>query len=267
MSHPARFRKIAQEIDNSDILKKLESFPIDIPGITSEETPPSNGVKTPADASAQTKKNEDEDEDEKKQTYFQKLLNIDGQDMASFKESIPYLLALFGAPDEKFRYKPSAFLDVLEKNKHKGYNNTSVSEGAFQPTDSKILNQVEKFRKSPPADLKDLRTKEPVKLDNINVPNSSDRYKSMRSKLYPKSAEDHNLKFVKTSQNTQVNDFKKLLPEWDISDVLKSMSSVANKTDIADAEKQQSMINILSQYEKSIAPLSQFLDKNDIKYK
>jgi hypothetical protein len=75
------------------------------------------------------------------------------------------------------------------------------------------------------------------------------------------------LKFVKTSQNTQVNDFKKLLPEWDISDVLKSMSSVANKTDIADAEKQQSMINILSQYEKSIAPLSQFLDKNDIKYK
>ena len=255
MSHRARFRKIAQEIDNSDILKKLESFPIDIPGITSEETPPSNGDS----GIGKSKSN--------KETYFQKLLNIDGQDMASFKESLPYLLALFGAPDEKIRYKPSAFLDVLEKNKHKGYDNTSVSEGAFQPTDSKILKQVEKFRKSPPANLKDLRTKEPVKLDNINVPNSSDRYKSMRSKLYGKSAEDHNLKFVKTSQNTQVNDFNKLLPEWDISDVLKSMSSVANKTGIADAEKQQSMINILSQYEKSIAPLSQFLDKNDIKYK
>ncbi len=89
----------------------------------------------------------------------------------------------------------------------------------------------------------------------------------MRSKLYGKSAEDQSSDFIKTSQNTQVSDFNKLLPEWDISDVLKSMSSVANKTDIADAEKQQSMINILSQYEKSIAPLSQFLDKNDIKYK
>lgn len=259
MRHPARFRKIAQEIKNDDIFEKLKNFPIEIPGTTAEETP--------ADASAQTKKDEDEDEDKKKQTYFQKLLNIDGQDMASFKESIPYLLALFGAPDEKFRYKPSAFLDVLEKNKHKGYNNTFVSQGAFQPTNSNILKQVEKFRKSPPANLKDLRTKEPVKLDNINVPNSSDRYKSMRSKLYGKSAEDHNLEFLKTSQNTQVNDFKKLLPSWDISNVLTSMKSEADKTNLSPAEKQQNMMNILSEYEKSIAPLSQYLKKNDIKYK
>jgi hypothetical protein len=273
MSNQNRFRKIAQiDIKNEDIAELLKNIPIDeTPEAPVTPKAPSN---TP-DTSNQTQSNDgrlrketDEDPMKKVKDALKTIFDIDSGDMASFKESIPYLLAFFQAsPSEKFRYSPKAFKSVLEKNKHKGYKNTSVSEGAFQPTDPNILKEVEKFRKKPPTDLKDFRTKEPVKLDNINVPSSSGRYKSMRSKLYGKSAEDQSSDFIKTSQNTQVNDFNKLLPEWDISDVLKSMSSVANKTDIADAEKQQSMINILSQYEKSIAPLSQFLDKNDIKYK
>lgn len=276
MSNQARFRKIAQ-IDNSDILKILENIPLDTPEETPSETPktPGETPSNPSDGRLRKETNEDpakkpndSDTTQKIKDAWKTLTDIDNGDIASFKESIPYLLAFFqAAPNKKFRYKPEAFKSVLEKNKHKGYKDTSVSEGAFQPTDPNILREVDKFRKNPPSNLRDFRTNEPVKLDNINVPSSSGRYKSMRSKLYGKSAEDQNSNFVKTSQNTQANDFNKLLPEWNITDVLKSMASVANKTDIADAEKQQGMINILSQYEKSIAPLSQFLDKNDIKYK
>ena len=275
MSNQDRFRKIAQmDIKNEDITDILKNIPLDTPSDTPSDTPktpgktPGTSNKTTSNSSGGGPKKTDDDPMKKVKDALKTLLDVDGGDMASFKESIPYLLAFFQtSPNDKLRYNPKAFESVLEKNKHKGYNNTSVSEGAFQPTDPKILRKVDKFRKKSPTNLKDFRTNEPVKLDNINVPSSSDRYKSMRSKLYGKSAEDQSSDFIKTSQNTQVDDFNKLLPEWEISDVLKSMSSVANKTDIADAEKQQSMINILSQYEKSIAPLSQFLDKNDIKYK
>jgi hypothetical protein len=45
------------------------------------------------------------------------------------------------------------------------------------------------------------------------------------------------------------------------------MEKVAAKEDYSVAERQMEMTNILSQYEKEIAPLSQYLEKNGIQYK
>jgi hypothetical protein len=45
------------------------------------------------------------------------------------------------------------------------------------------------------------------------------------------------------------------------------MAKVASKNDLSSAEKQMQMTTILSQYEKSIAPLSQYLEKNGIQPK
>ena len=186
-------------------------------------------------------------------------------DENELKKLIANILAGTFNPSE--RYSPAAFSQALEVDKNRGYKGTPHSEGAFEMTDKSILDQVKQFKQNPPQNTKDLLTKQPVKLDNINVPSSSDRYKSMKEKLYGKSAENSNEKFVKTSQVASSSELKSILPKWDITDVLKSMASVANKNNLSEAEKQQSMVNIISTYEKSIAPLSQFLDRNDIKYK
>jgi hypothetical protein len=57
------------------------------------------------------------------------------------------------------------------------------------------------------------------------------------------------------------------MPKWSIQDVLSAMEKVAAKEDYSVAERQMEMTNILSQYEKEIAPLSQYLEKNGIQYK
>jgi hypothetical protein len=257
MSQQAKFRKVA--FDNSDIFEIIKNIPLEAPSEDPSEDPSKDPAKDPA------KTNKPSSNSKKSDLLDNLKDNLFNED--ELKELLPYLVAIFKPYDNKFRYSPNAYKKALEGDGNIGYKGTSHSQGAYQKTDPKILNQVKKFKKNPPKNLKDLRTDEPVNLQNINVPNTSDRYKSMRSKLYPKSAESFDTKFIKTSANTEVDEFNKLLPKWDISDVLKSMASVANKTNVPDAEKQQSMMNILSEYEKSIAPLSQFLDKNDIKYK
>lgn len=250
MSQQSKFRKVA--IDNSDIMGILSKIPLDS---LSPETPSETPSETPKDKPS-------------KESLLPTWDDIQayGFDENELKELLPYLVAIF-KPQSQFRYSPDAFKNVLEKDRNTGYNGTSHTQGAFQKTDPNILEQVEKFKNKPPKNLKDLRTDKPVKIQNINVPNTSDRYKSMRSKLDGKSAENSESKFVKTAAKIGVDDFKKLLPSWDISNVLTSMKSEADKTNLSPAEKQQNMMNILSEYEKSIAPLSQYLKKNDIKYK
>lgn len=258
MSQQSKFRKVA--IDNSDIMGILSKIPLD--GLSSE-TPSETPSETSKDKSS---KNSSENSSENPLKEIWNNILTQGFDENELKELMPYLVAIF-KPQNQFRYSPDAFKNVLEKDRNTGYNGTSHTQGAFQKTDPNILKQVEKFKNKPPKNLKDLRTDKPVKIQNINVPNTSDRYKSMRSKLDGKSAENSESKFVKTAAKIGVDDFKKLLPSWDISNVLTSMKSEADKTNLSPAEKQQNMMNILSEYEKSIAPLSQYLKKNDIKYK
>lgn len=277
MSQQAKFRKVA--FDNSDILEILKNVPLETPLETPSDTPtktpsdkPSDTLKKPSESKPDTKSNDSSDDKKNSKTKDQEArdlwenLKSNFFDEKELKELLPYYLALFKPFQNESRYSPAAFEQALEKNKNIGYKGTSHSQGAYQKTDPNILKQVQKFKKNPPKNFKDLRTNEPTKLDNINVPNTSDRYKSMRSKLYGKSAENTEAKFIKTSANENA-DVSKLLPNWDINDVLNSMKAVADKANLSSAEKQQNMINILSEYEKSIAPLSQFLDKNDIKYK
>jgi arginine deiminase len=92
----------------------------------------------------------------------------------------------------------------------------------------------------------------------------------MEEQLYPeekKEAQNTNSKFVKTSQVSKAKELERIVPKWTIEDVIKDMARVAKRSDLSQVDKQQTMINILSNYEKLIAPLSNFLNKNGIQYK
>ena len=108
-------------------------------------------------------------------------------------------------------------------------------------------------------------------LENISVPESSNRYKSMRDKLNPSTNNSANAnsqsRFIKTSDKNNSDELKNVMPKWSIQDVLSAMEKVAAKENYSVAERQMEMTNILSQYEKEIAPLSQYLEKNGIQYK
>ena len=164
------------------------------------------------------------------------------------------------------RYTPSAFKHVLESDDKRGYNNTKASQGAYEMMSPELMQQLEDFKKNPPSNLTDFVTKEPVKsLENITVPETSDRYKAMEEKLYPKNAS--NQKFIKTSQVGTAEDLKKMMPEWTIETVLNDMANVAKNPRLSNAEKQKNMFDVLNNYERQISPLSQYLEKNGIQPK
>jgi hypothetical protein len=132
------------------------------------------------------------------------------------------------------------------------------------------MEEVKKFKKNPPNDLKDVDGKPIKSLENINLPETSGRYKAMEEQLYPeekKEAQNTNSKFVKTSQVSKAKELERIVPKWTIEDVIKDMARFAKRSDLSQVDKQQTMINILSNYEKLIAPLSNFLNKNGIQYK
>lgn len=181
------------------------------------------------------------------------------------KQNMKYLASLLAGWTD--RYSPSAFYHALETDKNRGFNDTKHSQGAYEMMSPELVKAVEDFKKNPPSNLTDFVTDEPVKsLENISVPESSDRYKAMQERLYPTTASSK-ARFVKTSQKNEVEELKKIMPKWSIQDVLSAMQKVAEKEDYSVAEKQMEMTNILSQYEKEIAPLSQYLEKNGIQPK
>jgi hypothetical protein len=198
-----------------------------------------------------------------------KLISGDSSDdifnQANMKQNLSYLASLLAGWTD--RYSPSAFYHALETDKNRGYNDTKHSQGAFEMTDPKLLKAIEDFKKNPPKNLKDLVSGEPVSgVQNISVPESSNRYQSMREKLNPSTANSTS-RFIKTSDKKDADELIKIIPKWTIEDVLADMAKVASKKDLPNAEKQLQMTNILSQYEKSIAPLSQYLEKNGIQPK
>jgi hypothetical protein len=199
-----------------------------------------------------------------------KFFNI-GEDFNEdkYKNALSYLGALpQGFSNLNDKYDLSAIYHALEMDKNRGFNGTSASQGAYEMNDLDLMKEIENFKKNPPSNLKDLLTDEPVEdLSNINVPETSDRYKAMREKLYNKSSANSVAKFVKTSAKENIDELNSKIPNWDIKDVLNDMAKVTNDSSLSSAEKQRSMMSVLSEYEKSIAPLSQYLRKNDIKYK
>lgn len=198
-----------------------------------------------------------------------KLLSGDNNDdvfnLSNMKQNASFLASLLAGWTD--RYSPSAFYHALETDKNRGYNDTKHSQGAFEMTDPKLLKAIEDFKKNPPKNLKDLVSGEPINgVENISVPESSNRYQAMRDKLNSSTANSQS-KFIKTSDKKDSDELKKIMPKWSIQDVLSAMQKVAEKEDYSVAEKQMEMTNILSQYERSIAPLSQYLEKNGIQPK
>jgi hypothetical protein len=193
-------------------------------------------------------------------------LNSEDVNEEDLKEAAQYITALIPGWTEK-RYSPSAFYHALEMDGNRGYNDTIHSQGAYEMTDPKFLKEIADFKKNP-TNLTNLLTNKPIdSVENINVDETSDRYKAMRKNLYAESNVSSEPKFIKTSQKSNAEELKKIIPNWQITDVLNDMAKVSARKDLSNAEKQQGMVNVLSQYEKSIAPLNQYLKSNDIKYK
>jgi hypothetical protein len=189
---------------------------------------------------------------------------------SNIKQNLSFLASLLAGWTD--RYSPSAFYHALETDKNRGYNDTKHSQGAYEEISPELLKLVEDFKKNPPKNLKDLVSGQPISnLENISVPESSNRYKSMRDKLNPSTNNSANAnsqsRFIKTSDKNNSDELKNVMPKWSIQDVLSAMEKVAAKLDYSVAERQMEMTNILSQYEKEIAPLSQYLEKNGIQYK
>jgi hypothetical protein len=189
---------------------------------------------------------------------------------SNIKQNLSFLASLLAGWTD--RYSPSAFYHALETDKNRGYNDTKHSQGAYEEISPELLKLVEDFKKNPPKNLKDLVSGQPISnLENISVPESSNRYKSMRDKLNPSTNNSANAnsqsRFIKTSDKNNSDELKNVMPKWSIQDVLSAMEKVAAKEDYSVAERQMEMTNILSQYEKEIAPLSQYLEKNGIQYK
>jgi hypothetical protein len=201
----------------------------------------------------------------------------------NIKQNLQYLASLFAGWSD--RYSPSAFYHALENDANRGYGGTQSSQGNYEMMSPKIEKALEDFKKNPPKNLKDFVTDQPIdKFENINMPESSERYKAMREKLYPSApvststatpsatstpgttttSANVNKRFVKTAQRATKEELQRVMPKWTIETVLKDMARVQTRKDLSTPEKTQVMANILSQYEKSIAPLSQFLEKNDI---
>jgi hypothetical protein len=181
------------------------------------------------------------------------------------KQNMKYLASLLAGWTD--RYSPSAFYHALETDKNRGFNDTKHSQGAYEMMSPELVKAVEDFKKNPPSNLTDFVTDKPVKsLENITVPESSGRYKAMQEKLYPSTASS-TARFVKVSGKEDAAELKKVYPEWTIEDVLSAMAKVASKENYSVAEKQQEMTSILTQYERDISPLSQYLEKNGIQPK
>ena len=184
------------------------------------------------------------------------------------KEAMEYVTSLLAGWNLPERYKPSAFISALEMDKNRGYKDTAHSQGAYEMKNPEMQKELEDFKRNSPSNMKDLLTKEPIEnLENINLDESSDRYKAMKEKLFGNTTANASSKFVKTSQTQGVNEFNKLVPKWNINDVLQDMAKVASRKDLSEAEKRESMTNVLKEYERQIAPLNQYFRKNDIQYK
>ena len=199
--------------------------------------------------------------------------NMFGENAKNFspdelKEAMEYVTSLLAGWNLPERYKPSAFISALEMDKNRGYKDTAHSQGAYEMKNPEMQKELEDFKRNSPSNMKDLLTKEPIEnLENINLDESSDRYKAMKEKLFGNTTANSSSKFVKTSQTQGVNEFNKLVPKWNINDVLQDMAKVASRKDLSEAEKRESMTNVLKEYERQIAPLNQYFRKNDIQYK
>ena len=199
--------------------------------------------------------------------------NMFGENAKNFspdelKEAMEYVTSLLAGWNLPERYKPSAFISALEMDKNRGYKDTAHSQGAYEMKNPEMQKELEDFKRNSPSNMKDLLTKEPIEnLENINLDESSDRYKAMKEKLFGNTTANASSKFVKTSQTQGVNEFNKLVPKWNINDVLQDMAKVASRKDLSEAEKRESMTNVLKEYERQIAPLNQYFRKNDIQYK
>ena len=110
---------------------------------------------------------------------------------------------------------------------------------------------------------------------NITINEDSPEYKDMFKQLYPGVTQPtkahHNKEFVKVAQNQpnpsqeNVQKIKQIMPKWDIQTMINDLNAIAESGESQNLSKEQISLQIqnkLKQYQNSIKPLHDYLEKN-----
>jgi hypothetical protein len=110
---------------------------------------------------------------------------------------------------------------------------------------------------------------------NITINEDSPEYKDMFKQLYPGVSQPakahHNKAFVKVAQNqpnpSQENSqkIKQMIPKWDIKTMVDDLNAIAENGELQNLSKEQISLQIqnkFKQYQNSIKPLHDYLEKN-----
>ena len=147
-----------------------------------------------------------------------------------------------------------------------------ASQGHLEKFDPQLWDEAEEYKKDHPTVKKFTLLDKPtedVSLKNQYIDESSPEYKAMEKKLglTGSASASTSGKFTKTSQkqqNEMAENIKKLLPRWDIPNVIAEMDKVANQPNLTPDEKRQKMAQVLQNFERDIAPLSKYLAANGL---
>jgi hypothetical protein len=146
------------------------------------------------------------------------------------------------------------------------------SQGHLEKFNSELWDEAEQYKKDNSTVKKFTLLEKPtedVSLKNQYIDESSPEYKAMEKKLglTGSASASTSGKFTKTSQkqqNVMAENIKKLLPRWDIPNVIAEMDKVANQPNLTPDEKRQKMAQVLQNFERDIAPLSKYLAANGL---
>ena len=113
---------------------------------------------------------------------------------------------------------------------------------------------------------------------NININEFSPEYKAMFDKLYPGVSRPaptaNSNKFVRVAQTAEVQnssndqkaqEIKKLMPKWDINTMIKDLDTLSQSGKANNLTNEQISLQIqnkLKQYQDSMKPLRDYLEKN-----
>lgn len=110
---------------------------------------------------------------------------------------------------------------------------------------------------------------------NITINEDSPEYKDMFKQLYPGVTQpakaNNNNTFVKVAQNQpnpsqeSAQKIKQIMPKWDIQSMINDLNAIAESGESQNLSKEQISLQIqnkLKQYQNSIKPLHDYLEKN-----
>jgi hypothetical protein len=154
-------------------------------------------------------------------------------------------------------YSIEAYNQMFENKAPRGYGGKLHSQGAYEVISDDTKNQFSQQVVNNP---------EIVQSRFQNDPNLAPRIKDKMNQYIA----SNNRRFVKVAQQemSQMNQqsldtLKSVIPNWDISNVIKEVHAVYQSPDLAQEQKQQAIDATINKYVRAAQPLYKFLKENN----